>query len=168
MRKFYWLYAQSKIRGLALGLAAALTLGGATARAADLVKFYPGAMCSADASTTTDWRAGRMNPGTGDVALTCPIVRERIGVPFEAVVGALDQNYTQDLCCSSRSANAVSGPFRFTANNCTSGTNSTPQLLTFTGPDLAYGWDYRWLTCSVPASYSGQKSGLSAYWSVEK
>ena len=70
--------------------------------------------------------------------------------------------------CSSRSANTVSGPFRFTATQCSSGTNPTPQLLSFSGPDLAYGWDYRWLECSVPAVYSGQRSGLSAYWSVEK
>lgn len=168
MRKDSRLYARGKIRGLVAGLAATLALGSAAAHAADLVKFYPGVMCSSVSSTTIDWRAGRTNPGAGSVQLTCPLVRERFGVPFEALVGALDQNFTQDLCCSSRSANTVSGPFRFTATQCSSGTNPTPQLLSFNGPDLAYGWDYRWLECSVPALYSGQQSGISAYWSVEK
>ena len=168
MRKNSWLDVKNKLRGLAASLAVTLTFGSVAAHAADLVKFYPGVMCSSDSSTASDWRSGRMNPGLGSVDLICPIVRERIGVPFEAVVGALDQNYTQELCCSSRSANAVSGPFRFTANQCSSGTNGSPQLLVFSGPDLAYGWDYRWLQCNVPAAYSGQRSGISAYWSVEK
>lgn len=168
MRKKYRLKAQGKHRWLAAGLATTLTFGAAAAHAADLVKYYPGVMCSSDSSTASDWRAGRMNPAAGSVDLICPIVRERIGVPFEAAIGALDQHYTQELCCSSRSANAISGPFRFTATQCSSGTNGTPQLLVFNGPDLAYGWDYRWLQCNVPAVYSGQRSGISAYWSVEK
>lgn len=168
MRKYFCLYAQGKIRGLAAGLAATLTFGAAVAHAADLVKFYPGMMCSSNTSTTINGRAGRINPGAGSVALTCPLVRERFGVPFEALIGVFDQHFTQDVCCSSRSANTVSGPFRFTADQCSSGTSGTPQLLSFTGPDLAVGWDYRWLECSVPATYSGQPSGISAYWSVEK
>lgn len=168
MRKYSCLYAQGKLRGLAAGLVATLAFGSAVAHATDLVKFYPGATCSSESSTAMDWRAGRMNPGTASVALVCPLVRERFGVPFEAVVGTVDQHFTEGVCCSSRSANTVSGPFRFTATQCSSGTNPTPQLLSFSGPDLAYGWDYRWLECSVPAVYSGQRSGLSAYWSVEK
>lgn len=168
MRKYSGLYTQGKIKGLAAGLAATLAFAAAAAQADDLVKFYPGVMCSSVSSTTIDWRAGRMNPSAASVELTCPLVRERIGVPFTATVGAADQNFTQEICCSSRSANTVSGPFRFTADQCSSGTNPAPQLLSFTGPDLAYGWDYRWLQCSVPALYSGQQSGISAYWSVEK
>lgn len=168
MRKYSCLYTQGKLRELAAGLAATLMFGSAAAHAADLAKFYPGVMCSSDMNTTPDWRAGRTNPGAVSVQLICPLVRERIGVPFEANIGAIDQHYTQDICCSSRSANTVSGPFRFSATQCSSGTSGTPQLLSFTGPDLAYGWDYRWLDCNVPATYSGQQSGISAYWSVEK
>lgn len=168
MRKYSCLYARGKIRGLAAGVAATLTFGAAAAHAVDLVKFYPGVMCSSDTSTTSDWRAGRVNPGAGSVQLTCPLVRERFGVPFEALIGAIDLHFTEEVCCSSRSANTVSGPFRFTATQCSSGTSATPQLLSFTGPDLAFGWDYRWLSCNVPATYSGQQSGISAYWSVEK
>lgn len=167
MRKNSGLNAQEKLKGLAVGLAVTVTMGASGAHATPLVKMSPGAVCSSDMSTTTDYRAGRLNSSASTIDMVCPLLRDRFGVPIEVGIGALDQNISQDVCCSSRSANTSGGSFRFTATKCSTSTHTTSQVLFFDGPDLVYGWDYRWLQCSVPAVDSGRQSGITGLWLVE-
>jgi hypothetical protein len=125
---------------------------------------YPGATCFVDGGTI-DRAFGHLYnlSTTGSALLECPLIRNH-NAWIDAHVYIVDQNYDRNAGCELRTVYShvvSSGAFE---SIHTTGTNPSPQKITFPKMFGGMSYDcYYYISCSLPAVYSGEQSFLISY-----
>jgi hypothetical protein len=121
----------------------------------------PGADCVVDTGGAANphsygWMTN--TDAASDLYLICPVpLSDPASTPTGQAVFAVDQNFGDNVCCSSRRYNKGGG-VAVSAEVCTSGTSASPQTITLTPPSFSGTWDARMFYCRVPETYAGTQS----------
>ncbi len=126
---------------------------------------YPGANCLATSGTATfDTDAHAENASSSaTLYLVCPVVDPDVTTPSTtAAVWVTDLHYSSNVCCDARVKNTGSS-VSVSSQVCSTGSASTYQGLAPTPPSMSYTFTHRYYYCSVPATYSGNRSEIRTY-----
>ena len=157
------------MQGRFVSILAAGLLGASLNVAAEDGKIHPGANCI-DGYNTGDLRSygGRIynNSSTSARTFECPGVKDSMGSNqiHDATVYVIDQNYNSNVGCSLWTQNSTTtGAWGFYTSRSSSGTNPTPQALSFPAQPIYSNHGYSVIRCTLPPRYSGQVSRLVCY-----
>lgn len=147
-------------------IAAALTLAAFSSSAAFASDAYPGAMCQQISGGTraidTDGHVENTS-SSSTLVLLCPIVDSAVTSPPSATdLFVTDLHYSSNITCDSRVKN-VGPSVVASAAASTTGTSSSYQTISLTPPAMGYTFTHRFNYCTVPATYSGNKSEVRTY-----
>ena len=155
-------------------IAAGLLAGASLNVAAEDGKVHPGANCI-DGYNTGDLRAygGRIynNSSSRTRTFECPGVKDSMGSNRinDATVYVIDQNFNSNVNCSLwTQSSTTTGAWGFYTSRSSSGTNPTPQALTYPSQPIYTNHGYSVFRCAVPPRYSGQVSRIVSYRLDEK
>ncbi|MCC6556572.1 MAG: hypothetical protein IT372_26735 [Polyangiaceae bacterium] len=160
------LHTSTKAAGLAA--LALVALGPLAAHAEN--QMNPGSMCVSGTPTNAadiDAYGQARNSSSSSMTLVCPVVRAELGplAALSAKVFVTDNHYTQDVCCSARTKNAGQSNSLFvSAEDCTpansTGANMSLDMFVAGGGGT---WDYHFIMCPLPPTYSGNASVIQGF-----
>jgi len=145
-------------------------IGAASIALADVTANTPGASCVAASGTLINGTAGESaNLSASAATAVCPIDRSlgtTLSTKVSATVWVLDENTTQNVCCTLNSKNP-GGALVSSPQVCSSGSSGGYQSIPLAQITDPYTYSHFYISCSVPGTDSGLASKILTYRSVQ-
>ena len=115
---------------------------------------------------------GRANnsSSTSTLILDCPMSHDWSYTNIDGAVYVIDQHFSSNISCTFVNIYGSTSSASFYGGSSTvssSGSNATPQALSFSAVSAGSLNTYNLRYCSLPATYSGYKSGVASYYVYE-